>query len=234
MHQTPPTVPLPGPAVPRRPRTSFYAAVGCLSVIAGLLLGVGGFFGVRALQDGGSTPVVDGEGRAESTDGTPPAEEPTVLDKTPAGADSAVPLGSTFPLRSTALGGEVEVTVTEVDWDATEEIHEANSFNEEPREGNRYLLLTVEGAYHGDGFDGIGAGNWANVTYVAQDGTEYARSYRVTPGHDELIGQRGVAEDGGFLAEFCFEVPAGLEAGGHFVFDDVVRDVDAGAWVDAV
>ncbi|MDN5820479.1 MAG: hypothetical protein L0H39_03220, partial [Brachybacterium sp.] len=170
----------------------------------------------------------------EGTEGTPPAEEPTVLDETPVGPDSAVPLGSTFPIRSTVLGGEVEVTVTAVDWDATEELHEANSFNEEPREGNRYLLLTVEGVYLGDGFDSVGAGNWIVVVYVAEDGTEYERSYRVTPHHDELIGQKGVDEDGGFLAEFCFEVPEGLEAGGHFVLDDGIRDVDAGAWVEAV
>ena len=59
MPQTPPTAPLPDPDAtrvvrPRRPRTAFYVTVGCLSVIAGLVLGVGGFVGVRALQGGGA------------------------------------------------------------------------------------------------------------------------------------------------------------------------------------
>ena len=226
MHQTPPTVPLPDPSAQRRPRTSFYAAVGCLSVIAGLLLGVGGFFGVRALQHEGGAPISGGES-------TGPAPEPTVLEKAPVGPDSAVPLGSTFPIESTLLEGQVDVTPTTVDWDATAEIHEANAYNEKPEAGSKYILLTVEGVYHGDGFEEWRAGSWLDVVYVAEDGTRYDRAFRVTPRHEELIGQKGVDEDGGFLSEYCFEVPADLEAGGHFVLDEYVIDIDSGSWVEA-
>lgn len=226
MHQTPPTVPLPDPSAQRRPRTSFYVTVGCLSVVLGLVLGVGGFFGVRALQGDDGPPTTDGQ----STEPTP---EPTVLDQTPVGQDSAVPLGSTFPIESTMLDGEVDMTPTTVDWDASDEIREANSYNDPPEAGSKYILLTVEGIYHGDGFEQWGAGSWLDIRYVAEDGTEYDRVFRVTPRHHELIGEEGVAEDGSFLSEYCFEVPEGLEGGGHFVVDDFILDIDSGAWIEA-
>ena len=225
MQQTPPTVPLPDRSAKRRPRTSFYVTVGCLSVIAGLLLGVGGFVGVRALQGGGA-PLGGGESAGA-------APEPAMLEEAPVGPDSAVPLGSTFPIESTLLEGEVGVTPAAVDWDATDAIHEANAYNETPEAGNKYILLTVEGVYHGDGFEEWRAGSWLDVVYVAEDGTRYDRAFRVTPRHEELIGQKGVDEDGGFLSEYCFEVPADLEAGGHFVLDEYVIDIDSGSWIEA-
>src|SRR5690625_3364493 len=112
MQQTPPTVPLPDRSAQRRPRTSFYVTVGCLSVIAGLLLGVGGFVGVRALQGGGA-PLGGGESAGA-------APEPAMLEEAPVGPDSAVPLGSTFPIESTLLEGEVGVTPAAVDWEDRE------------------------------------------------------------------------------------------------------------------
>src|SRR5699024_1327269 len=225
MQQTPPTVPLPDRSAQRRPRTSFYVTVGCLSVIAGLLLGVGDFVGVRALQGGGA-PLGGGESAGA-------APGPAMLAEAPVGPDSAVPLGSTFPIESTLLAGEVGVTPAAVDWDATDAIHEANAYNETPEAGNKYILLTVEGVYHGDGFEEWRAGSWLDVVYVAEDGTRYDRAFRVTPRHEELIGQKGVDEDGGFLSEYCFEVPADLEAGGHFVLDEYVIDIDSGSWIEA-
>ena len=235
MHPTPPTVPRQvtadtEPLPPRRPRTSFYTIVGCLSVIAGLVLGVGGFFGVRALQDDGGTPTT-GEETGESTT---PEEDAPVLDETPVGPDAAVPLGSTFPIHSTALDGEVEVTVTDVDWDATEEILEANTSNSEPLEGHKLILVTVEGVYLGDGFPEWQASSWMDARYVEEGGAENAHVFRITPRYDQLLPQKGVAEDGSFLAEFVFAVPADLEPGGHIVLGDEVEDVGSGAWVELV
>ncbi|MGO1598873.1 MAG: hypothetical protein ACTHX0_04470 [Brachybacterium sp.] len=234
MHPTPPTVPRQvtadtEPLPPRGSRTSFYVTIGCLSVIAGLVLGVGGFFGVRALQGDERPPVTD----EETTDDTPTTPEPTVLEETPVGEGGAVPLGSTFPIHSTTLDGEVEVTVTDVDWDATEEIQEANSFNAEPLSGNTFIMVTVEGVYLGDGFEQWDASGWIGATYVAEDGTEHERIFRVTPHYEELLPQAGVAEDGSFLAEIPFEVPADIEAGGHVVFHDQLADLEEGAWVEA-
>src|SRR5699024_12596852 len=95
-------VPLPVRSAQRRPRTLVYVTVGCLSVIAGLLLGVGGFVGVRALQRGGA-PLGGGEGAGA-------AREPAVLGAAPGGPDPAVALGSTFPIEPTRREAGVAVT----------------------------------------------------------------------------------------------------------------------------
>lgn len=216
----------------RPPRTSFYVTVGCLSVIAGLVLGVGGFFGVRALQDGAAT--LGGESQESTPESPTPEAEPTVLDETPVGSGAAVPFGSTFPIRSGVLDGDVELTLTDVDWDATPEILEANSFTEEPTEGNTYILLSMEGVYRGeDAVDMVGS-NWIGSTYVAEDGTRYSRVYRVTPRYDEVVSQGSVSNGDTFIAEYPFEIPEGIEGGGHFVFsDDGQTSGEKGAWVEA-
>lgn len=220
--RTAPTEPLPR----RPPRTRFYATVGCLSVITGLLLGVGGFFGVRALQDV-EGPIAQGEGT------TTPGEPPQSFDEVPVGPDQAVPFGGAFPVRSTLFDGEAEVTSLVVDWDATAEIHEANSFNEVPAEGSKYILLTTEAVYHGaDTFPAAGA-SWTSATYVEEDGTEHPRVWLVTPGYEEVNQQGEITEGGIFLSEFAMEVPVGVEGGGHFVLVGSGQDIEEGVWVQA-
>ena len=220
--RTAPTEPL----VQRPPRTRFFATVGCLSVIAGLLLGVGGFVGVRALQDGGG-PIAQGEGT------TTPEESPRTFDEVPVGPDQAVPFGSTFPVRSTVYDGEAEVTSLVVDWDATAELHEANSYNEVPAAGNMFILLTTEAVYHGaDSFAAAGA-SWISVTYVEGDGTEHPRVWLVTPGYEEIGKQGEVTEGGTFRSEFVMEIPVGVEGGGHLVLTDSGQDLEEGIWVQA-
>ncbi|HEX7352629.1 hypothetical protein [Brachybacterium sp.] len=227
MHQTPPADPRSGTAAtaatahppPRRPRTTFYLTVGCLSVIAGLVLGVGGFFGVRAIQGDGGEPVVE--------------EEPAVLEETPVGPDAAVPFGTTFPIHSQALDGDVEATFVDLDWDADAEIAEANSLNEPPQPGNRYILLTFEGVYHGDGTPDPVLGAWMDATYVAEDGTEIARVHVVTPHYGEMVERVGAADGETIRAEIPFEIPEDIEGGGHVVLNRGLQDVDEGAWVEA-
>lgn len=242
MHQTPPTVPLPGtaatePQPPRGPRTSFYVTVGCLSVIAGLVLGVGGFFGVRALQEDGDTSVADGEGSegggGQEGEAATPGEEPQTLDERPVGPEAAVPFGSTFPVHSDVLDGEVEVRLTALDWDATSAILEANSFTEEPKEGNKYILVAMEGVYRGGGTLDQVSGGWIGVAYVAPDGTEYSRVYRIIPNYADLSAQSGIAEGDTFLSEFPIEIPESIEGGGHVVLVDLGEKYEEGAWVEA-
>lgn len=231
MHQTPPADPRSGtaataattaataPLPPHRPRTSFYVAVGCLSIIAGLVLGVGGFFGVRALQGDGGEPVVE--------------EEPAVLEETPVGPEAAVPFGTTFPIHSQALDGDVDATFVDLDWDASAEIAEANSLNEPPQSGNKYILLTLEGVYHGDGTPDPVLGAWMDATYVAEDGTEIDRVHVVTPHYSEMVESAGAADGETFRAEMPFEIPEDIEGGGHIVLHRGLQDVDEGVWVEA-
>lgn len=225
MHQMPPAATQHGPVAPQRPRLTFYAVVGCLSLLAGLVLGVGGFVGVRALQDGG-TSRVEGAGEGSSA-------APLVLEETPLGKDAAVPLGTTFPIRSAALGGDPDVTPVSVDWDATAEVAEANSYNDVPDPDHKYIVLSVDGHLEGEGPDTTLLVSWVDVLYVAPDGTQYEQDWSVTPGYEESIGSAGTAEDGSFTAEFCFEVPSGTEPGGHFVFGDGMGSLDGWAWVAA-
>ena len=237
MHQSPPPHPshrtaLTEPLPARAPRTSFYLTVGCLSVIAGLVLGVGGFFGVRALQHGGGISIAgggsDGGGDEQGTETTPPT-----FDEMPVGPEDAVPFGSTFPFHSTTLGADVDVTVTAMDWDATSEILEANSLNAEPEEGNKYVLLTLEGLYHDDSDYPSSLQVWMRAVYIAEDGTEHSRAFVVTPHYDDLLEQRGVTAGGTFLSELAFELPAEVEGGGHFVLLDDIQVTEEGAWMAA-
>lgn len=236
MHQNPPhrpphrtatTEPLPA----RAPRTSFYLTVGCLSVIAGLVLGVGGFVGVRAIQDGGGASIAEGDsdgGGEDDAEVTPP-----VFDEIPVGAEDAVPFGSIFPVHSTTLGADVEVTATAMDWDATSEILEANSLNLVPEEGSKYVMLTLEGVYRGDTDYAAESQMWIRAIYVAEDGTEHRRSFVVTPYFDQVVEQAGVAAGGTFLSVLDFELPEEIESGGHFVLLDDLQGPEDGAWMEA-
>lgn len=210
MPQTPRSAPLTERAAPQRPRYGFFAAVGCLSAIAGLLLGVGGFFAVRALDDG-----------------------PTVLEQTPLGPDSSIPLGTTFPMELSCLDIEVELTPSTVDWDAAPELKEANSGNRGPEAGNRLILFTVEGRHPGGAVEGDPDTTCLWVWYVAEDGTEYKQDIMVTPRFTEDLDQGGMAADGTFFTEIVLEVPEQSEAGGHLVIRSGPGEVGGGTWVDA-
>lgn len=237
MHQSPPHPPphrtAPTELLPARaPRTSFFLTVGCLSVIAGLVLGLGGFFGVRALQDWGGTSIAEG-GSDGGGDGQGAETTPPTFDEIPVGLEGAVPFGSTFPVHSTTLGADVEVTATAMDWEATSAIREANSLNLEPEEGSRYVMLTVEGVYHGESDYPASVQSWMRVVYIAEDGTEHSRAYVVTPHYDDLLAQSGVDAGGTFLSELAFELPAEIEGGGHFVLLDDLQMTEDGAWMAA-
>lgn len=236
----------------RRPRTGFYAAVGCLSVIAGLVLGVGGFFGVRALQDDGAAPLA-GEHESPASDGDPepaepggaaedePAEQSTEdaaqptgepLADIPVGREQAVPFGTPFPLHPAKVEDEVEVAVTAVDWDATQEILDANSFTAEPGEGRRYVMFTIEGVHRGETpFDG-GYAAWIQCAYAGPEDTLHRQVYVVTPRHDEDIEQVGADPGEEFVSELVIEMSEDVDRGGHFVLIDAGQELEEGAWIE--
>src|SRR5690606_5479638 len=141
----------------RRSRTPFYTAVACSSLVLGLLLGVGGFFGVRTLQD---DPVRATDGPSATADGTSTdgsssdgesseggdSGEPTAteiatasetLTQTPTGKDEAVDIGTAVRMDQPLQGIPVDMRISTVDWDATDELHDANTFNEAPKAGGQ-------------------------------------------------------------------------------------------------
>ncbi|MGP4975534.1 hypothetical protein [Brachybacterium tyrofermentans] len=206
---------------PRSSRTSFYVSIGCVAVILGLVLGVGGFFGVRAVTGGDPTQsaTTDPGGTGES------------LESAPAGKGAAVPLGTSFPVVSPdEYVGEVQVAVTEMDWDATAEVAEANEYNDAPGAGEKYMTTTLEATFHGEGT--LSTTFWVSVTYVAEDGTEYGDSYAITPLDTQLPWE--VADGTSFSQQTAFLIPEDAPEGGHIVLTPTSgADLATGTWVTA-
>lgn len=223
MQPTPPTQPLPE----HRPRTSFYVAVAAVSVIAGLLLGVGGFFGIRALQG----PPSPSEEEVATEQTVPEGGE--VIAEAPVGPDEAVAHDAVVPFEPTEDSGRVDVRITTVDWEATDEIREANSLNDEPAEGSKNVMVTFEGLHRGDEPFAANVGFWLDATYVAADGTEYPSGSQVTPRYDELSRQTTIAPTQVALSQQVFEVPEGIQGEGYFVLTPHAGDVQEGIWLRA-
>lgn len=95
----------------------------------GAVLGVGGFFGIRALQG----PPSSGEEEVATEQTVPEGGE--VIAEAPVGPDEAVAHDAVVPFEPTEDSGRVDVRITAVDRDATEEIRETNSLNDEPPRG---------------------------------------------------------------------------------------------------
>lgn len=225
MNQTPRTDPLRGGApsragAERASRSPFYLTVGCASVILGLVLGIGGFFGVRAVTGEPSEPPTTG----------PSSPATTSLEAAPVGRDAVIPLGTTFPHTAPdKFPGEAEMALIEVDWDATEEIAAANELNDPPASGAKYISVTTEVTYHGEGE--LATLDWIGAQYVDPDGGEHFRTYVVSELDADLPTE--VADGKSFREAFVFEVPQDAPEGGHVVvLPDLMHGVDEGAWVE--
>ena len=206
---------------PRSSRTSFYVGIGCVAVILGLVLGVGGFFGVRAVTGGDPTQTAT----------TDPAGTGESLEVAPEGKEAAVPLGTSFPVVSPdEFTGEVQVAVTEMDWDATAEVAEANEYNDAPGAGEKYMTTTLEATFHGEGT--LSTTFWVSVTYVAEDGAEYGNSYAITPLASQLPWE--VSDGTSFSQQTAFLIPQDAPEGGHIVLTPTSGvDLATGTWVTA-
>lgn len=228
MNHTPRTEPL-GSDAPTQVRSGsgsrspFYLTVGCASVILGLILGVGGFFGVRAVTDEPTEPPTTGPS-SQTTD-------PEAVETAPIGRNASLPLGTTFPyVAPDKFPGTAEMALTEVDWDATDELVAASEFNEEPESGSKYIMVTAEVTYRGNGkltpFD------WIGLRYVDADGGEHSRAYLLTELDAEIPDE--VADGESFQEAFVFQVPEEATEGGHFVIlPGYTHGLDEGVWVDA-
>ena len=148
------------------------------------------------------------------------------------GREQAVPFGTPFPLHPAKVEDEVEVAVTAVDWDATQEILDANSFTEEPGEGRRYVMFTIEGVHRGETpFDG-GYAAWIQCAYAGPEDTLHRQVYVVTPRHDEDIEQVGADPGEEFVSELVIELSDDVPRGGHLVLFDAGQELEEGAWVE--
>lgn len=92
----------------------------------------------------------------------------------PDGVVSANSESDPAPLGSAGLTGQYLITVTGVNADATDYLMEADSFNEPPAEGNRFVLVSVSLTFLGDGI----ADSAVELSYdgIGESGTEYGTS----------------------------------------------------------
>ncbi|WP_114856139.1 hypothetical protein [Brachybacterium sp. YJGR34] len=89
----------------------------------------------------------------EATEEEPTEEEPTEEEAASGDKgtqDDPYAIGEMFTLED-GEGGTLDVTIGEVNWDATDAVMETNEFNEEPGDGETYILVPIEMTYHGDG-----------------------------------------------------------------------------------
>jgi hypothetical protein len=125
-------------------------------------------------------PTADGPATDETT-----TEEVTEEETTEAGGgdgkgtkDAPYALGDTFTLDD-GTEGSLDVSLGEVNWAATDAVMEANQFNEEPGEGETYILVPVTMTYHGD--ETAEPGFSVSVDYVSESGNTFSDEGTITP-----------------------------------------------------
>lgn len=122
--------------VVRRP---LILAAGCGALILLLLLSVGGVFAVRAIigpddqETAHSQEESDGEGEETAETGGEGADDPSAED--PDVPADAKPQGTTIEHTGEAIDGSVDVSIGEVDWDATERVQEQDQLVDQPPAG---------------------------------------------------------------------------------------------------
>lgn len=136
-------------------RIAIFVCAGC-AVLALLLVVVGG--GIWLFTRDGGEPTGGGStSQEESREAEESATDPDASEEeSPAAGggagtqDDPYATGETFTLDD-GEGGTLDVTIGDVNWDATDEVMQAYEFNTEPGEDEVYILIPVSVTYHGDG-----------------------------------------------------------------------------------
>ncbi|MGO1390798.1 MAG: hypothetical protein ACTHUZ_11805, partial [Brachybacterium alimentarium] len=92
--------------------------------------------------------------------------------------DSPYATGETFTIDD-GDGGTLDVTLGEVDWDATSTVMDTNQFNTEPADDETYVLVPLEVTYHGD--SEAEAYMSVTVEYLSNSGESFTDQGTVTP-----------------------------------------------------
>lgn len=116
-----------------------------------------------------------------------------------------------YPIGTTLKSEDWEVTINDVELDATEEVMAENEFNEEPAEESQYMLVNLTATYVGDG---DGDMPWVMISYV-------------TPGGNTLdaYDANAVAPDSFDDGEILYE---GASTSGNIVIEVPSEDVEDG------
>ncbi|MGP9536450.1 hypothetical protein ACT3SP_00460 [Brachybacterium sp. AOP43-C2-M15] len=168
---------------------------GCAVLVLLLVLVGGGIYlftrGGESEGDGGGAATTQEEGGTDeggtdeggTDEGTDEGSTEEGGDGAAAGGgdgseDNPYALGEEFTIED-GEGGSLDVTVGEIDWDATDKVMEANAYNDEPGDGETYVLVPVSITYRGD--DTFEPGFTLFVEYHPSGGGAYADEGSVTP-----------------------------------------------------
>lgn len=220
-------------------KTPLLICAGCALLTLIVLLVGGGIF--LFTRDGGeptdertTSEQATTEGGEEPTEEDATTEEATSEEATEAAADgkgtkdAPYAIGEKFTLDD-GSGGTLEVVIGEVDWDATDAVMEASSANEQPSEGETYILVPVSMTYHGDGTSEPGFS--LMFDYVTEGGNSYSDAGSVTPNSWLDVG---TLHDGGTGEwEIGILIPADQAKNGHFTVSPLLNFSADPVWVKA-
>ena len=158
-----------------------------LVFVAGVVVGVVASQGTESRQEAASgtstglvaespsSPLPDAQGVEAPSPETEPETETTVGSK-----ENPVPAGDSMRL------GDWTIEVVGFTADASDAIHRENQFNDKPKEGEQYVLVTLKETYEGNGSsDPYFDQTWA---LVSEDGTLYEEAGQVLPKELSSVG----------------------------------------------
>lgn len=120
--------------------------------------------------------------------------------------------GNPLPIGSTVENDDWTVTINSVDLDATDKVMAENQFNDEPGDGNVYILINVTATYTGD--DGDGETPWVSIDYVTSGGNTFAGSDSMAVAPDQFDSFETLYNGASTSGNMVIEVPADGVANG--------------------
>lgn len=110
-----------------------------------------------------------------------------------------------LPLGTTVSSSDWDVTVNSVDLDASAAIQAENPFNEEPAEGNVYIMAEVTATYTGS--DPEGDMPYVTVEYVSAGGNSFASHDAMVVTPDDFDSMETLYEGASTTGNIAVEVP---------------------------
>lgn len=187
--------------------------------IVGTLVGVLAFVAMigTAVDDAFSddveiqTPADDPVESAGQSNADQPEEQGVVDEEEPAGEADGT-RANPLPVGSTISTDNWEVTVNDVNLDATDVILAENMFNDAPEDGHVYIMVELTATYVGS--DPEGDAPWVGVEYVSASGNSF-ETYDAFVSEPNSFDRTGTLYEGASTTgNIALQVPADDVAGG--------------------
>lgn len=187
-------------------------------------------------QEESSEPAEEESSEPAEDESSEPAEEDSSepADEKPTGGgsggegtrDNPYGVGDTFTLDDGA-DGKVEVTIGEVNWDATDAVMKANEFNEKPGDGETYILVPITVTYSGpESFSPLVG---LSVEYVSGKGNSFSFGGALTENSSIDVGT--LYDGGNGSWEEAAIVPVDHTKDGMILVEALFNFDGEGVWV---